>query len=177
MQDMEQNNGKYKVNPAKFKFDMTNFLNRFAMYKGIQQFYLHSIAKEKKRIEMRQKRKPDPRVKLDTKGLTAQDNTLIQQIKCDPSWSTCFFDFTHMVNINDHFVYKVGKPASLDLLIIDNYFGQANDDSWQEETWLRSNPDDLNLEEQKSIVPAASPTRSISPRHIELPSTGISMIS
>jgi hypothetical protein len=44
---------------------------------------------------------------------------------------------------------------------------------------LRSNQTDQNenLEEQKTIVPAASPTRSISPRHIELPSTGISMIS
>jgi hypothetical protein len=45
---------KYKLNPTKaFKFDLTNFLQKFPMYKGIQQFYLHEIKKEKKRAERR----------------------------------------------------------------------------------------------------------------------------
>lgn len=35
MQEMESHKDKYKVNPAKFKFDVTSFLQRFQMYKGI----------------------------------------------------------------------------------------------------------------------------------------------
>lgn len=36
MDEMEQHKEKYKVNPAKvFKFDMSNFLQKFSMYKGI----------------------------------------------------------------------------------------------------------------------------------------------
>lgn len=50
MQDMESMREKYKVNPKKvFKFDMSNFLQKFSMYKGIQQFYLNDLNKEKKR--------------------------------------------------------------------------------------------------------------------------------
>jgi hypothetical protein len=50
MDEMEGHKEKYKVNPNKaFKFDMSNFLQKFSMYKGIQQFYLYDINKEKKR--------------------------------------------------------------------------------------------------------------------------------
>jgi hypothetical protein len=28
-----------------------------------------------------------------------------------------------MSSINDHFVYKVGRPKNLQALLIDNYFG------------------------------------------------------
>ena len=50
MDDMEAMKVKYKVNPKKvFRFDMSNFLQKFSMYKGIQQFYLYDLNKEKKR--------------------------------------------------------------------------------------------------------------------------------
>ena len=50
MENMEAMKEKYKVNPTKvFKFDMSNFLQKFSMYKGIQQFYLNDLNKEKKR--------------------------------------------------------------------------------------------------------------------------------
>ena len=91
------------------------------MYKGIQQFYLHEIKKEKKRAERRQKRhqriEANKDQKLDGKkeivGMTAKDTSLIHLIRCDPNWPTCFFDFTQGSGFNDFFVYKVGRPRNL----------------------------------------------------------------
>lgn len=99
---------------------MSNFLQKFSMYKGIQQFYLYDLNKEKKRAQ-RYKTKPPVDKKPET--VKKEGGNLVTQIRCDPSWPTCFFDFTHMSSINDHFVYKVGRPRNLQALIIDNYFG------------------------------------------------------
>jgi hypothetical protein len=153
---MQATADKYKVNAQKtWKFDVTSFLQRFTMYKGIQQFYLHDIKKEQKRQELRLKRKPELRADLPKKevGQTSKDQTLVQHISCDQSWVTCFFDFTHMGAVSDHFVFRVGK--NLQSMVRDDYF-QEHDIKDIEETTLRGRDDG---EEHKALVPAASPHR------------------
>jgi hypothetical protein len=45
------------VDPKKpFKFEVTSFLQKFPVYKGIQQFYLADIAKEKRKLEHKNKK-------------------------------------------------------------------------------------------------------------------------
>jgi hypothetical protein len=73
-----------------------------------------------------------------------------------------------MAAINDHFVYKVGRPKNLKALIIDNYFGPPiQDESFLGELRLgrslnpsaMTSPDtsiDLS-EERKQLVPSVSP--------------------
>ena len=134
--DMERNHAKNKPNPDKpFRFDVSLFLQNFSVYKGIQQFYTSDLRKEQKRQELRQKRHPGKYPKVErketTQGFTAKDANLVMRIKCDETWPTCFFDFTNMTAINDHFVFKVGTPSDLSALIIDDYF--TLDDSQEPE--------------------------------------------
>ena len=55
--EMEGYRQKYVVDPKKpFKFEVTSFLQKFPVYKGIQQFYLADIAKEKRKLEHKNKK-------------------------------------------------------------------------------------------------------------------------
>ena len=42
--------------PQAFRFEMGTFLQKLPLFKGIQQFYLHDIAKEKRREARRQRK-------------------------------------------------------------------------------------------------------------------------
>lgn len=135
------------------------------MYKGIQQFHLYDLNKERKRAQRNKSKLP-----ADKKPETAvkDGGSLVPLIRCDPSWSSCFFDFTHMSAINDHFVYRVGRPRNLQALIVENYFGAPDDSFIGDADSLRltrhfpsalASPDisfDLS-EERKQLVPAVSP--------------------
>ena len=102
------------------KFEISGFLQAFATYKGIQQFYIED------RVKILQ---GGGGARDDQLGYINKDEGLVRAIRCSKDWPVCVFDFSLMKTLQEFFVFRVrappaskkakGHPGSLDISMND----------------------------------------------------------
>ena len=103
----------HDVNAKVPSFELGAFLSQFALYKGIQQFYLEESITD----EGKSKTTGESIAKDQTTGFVGRDERMMKQLRCNHKWLICFFDFTVTKTLHEYFVFKVkGSDSQSDVV-------------------------------------------------------------